>query len=154
MKSFLKKKEREDKWPMNLEISFTSHVPIYVQLTDQIKHKIATGDLKPGDQLPTVRQLAADLRVNFNTIARGYRILDEEGIISTQHGRGTFILELQSEEQAETLLKDVLRQLTSSYLFESQRLGYSAEEVKQIVNKKLDIWKKEGTTPSPDSENK
>jgi GntR family transcriptional regulator len=139
---------------MNLEISFTSHVPIYVQLTDQIKHKIATGDLKPGDQLPTVRQLAADLRVNFNTIARGYRILDEEGIISTQHGRGTFILELQNEEQAETLLKDVLRQLTSSYLFESQRLGYSAEEVKQIVNKKLDSCKKEGTTPAPDSENK
>jgi GntR family transcriptional regulator len=139
---------------MNLEISFTSHVPIYVQLTDQIKHKIATGELKPGDQLPTVRQLAADLRVNFNTIARGYRILDEEGIISTQHGRGTFILELQSEEQAETLLKDVLRQLTSSYLFESQRLGYSAEEVKQIVNKKLESWQKEGTTPAPDSENK
>jgi len=139
---------------MNLEISFTSHVPIYVQLTDQIKHKIATGELKPGDQLPTVRQLAADLRVNFNTIARGYRILDEEGIISTQHGRGTFILELQSEEQAETLLKDVLRQLTSSYLFESQRLGYSAEEVKKIVNKKLDSWQKEGATPAPDSEKK
>ena len=137
---------------MNLEISFTSHVPIYVQLTDQIKHKIATGELAPGDQLPTVRQLAADLRVNFNTIARGYRILDEEGIISTQHGRGTFILELESPERTETLRKEVLERLTRSYLFESQRLGYSAEEVKKIVNAKLDRWLEDGETPAPDSD--
>lgn len=137
---------------MNLEISFTSHVPIYVQLTDQIKYKIATGELMPGDQLPTVRQLAADLRVNFNTIARGYRILDEEGIISTQHGRGTFILELENPEQAENLRKDVLERLTRSYLFESHRLDYSADEVKKIVNTKLDLWKKDGATPAPDSD--
>ena len=88
---------------MEIEINFTSHIPIYVQLIDQIKNKIASGDLKPGDQLPTVRQLAADLRVNFNTIARAYRLLDEEGVISTQHGRGTFILELQSGEAAEVM---------------------------------------------------
>ena len=137
---------------MNLEINFTSHVPIYVQLTDQIKHKIATGALEPGTQLPTVRQLAADLRVNFNTIARVYRVLDEEGIISTQHGRGTFILELENEEQAATLRRDVLRRLTRSYLYESFNLDYSAEEVKEIVNRKLDKWQKEGDPPAPDSE--
>jgi GntR family transcriptional regulator len=137
---------------MNLEINFTSHVPIYIQLTDQIKHKIATGELQPGDQLPTVRQLAADLRVNFNTIARGYRILDEEGIISTQHGRGTFILELVSEEQATTLRRDVLRQLTRSYLYESFRLGYSNEDVKDIFTRKLDEWQEEGAPSAPDNE--
>ena len=72
---------------MNIEIDFRDHIPIYIQLMGQIKQLIAAGELKPGDQLPTVRQLAADLRVNFNTIARTYRLLDEEGIISTQHGR-------------------------------------------------------------------
>lgn len=137
---------------MNLELDFRSHVPIYVQLTDQIKHKIATGTLEPGTQLPTVRQLAADLRVNFNTIARVYRALDEEGLISTQHGRGTFILELVDEEQAATLRRDVLRRLTRSYLYESFNLDYSADEVREIVNRKLDKWQEEGNPPAPDSE--
>ena len=63
---------------MQIEIDLTSKIPIYVQLIDQIKHLIALGVLKPDDQLPTVRQLATDLRVNFNTVARAYRLLDEE----------------------------------------------------------------------------
>jgi GntR family transcriptional regulator len=77
---------------MKIDVDLTDHVPIYIQLMNQVKHMIATGELQPGDQLPTVRQLAADLRINFNTVARAYRLLDEESIISTQHGRGTFIL--------------------------------------------------------------
>jgi GntR family transcriptional regulator len=62
---------------MQIKIDLISKVPIYVQIIDQIKHMIATGVLRPDDQLPTVRQLATDLRVNFNTIARAYRMLDE-----------------------------------------------------------------------------
>ena len=85
---------------MNIEINFRDHVPIYIQLMNQVKHMIATGQLEPGDQLPTVRQLAADLRVNFNTVARAYRMLDEEEIISTQHGCGTFILDPPTPEKA------------------------------------------------------
>ena len=64
---------------MNFDVEFTTHVPIYIQLSEQVKHAIASGELKPGDQLPTVRQLAADLRVNFNTIARAYRALEQTG---------------------------------------------------------------------------
>jgi GntR family transcriptional regulator len=76
---------------MNLELDFRSGIPIYLQVVDRIKEMIANGRLKPGDQLPTVRALALELRVNFNTVARAYRILDENGIISTQQGRGTYI---------------------------------------------------------------
>jgi GntR family transcriptional regulator len=76
---------------MNLELDFRSGIPIYLQVVDRIKEMIANGRLKPGDQLPTVRALALELRVNFNTVARAYRILDENGIISTQQGRGTAI---------------------------------------------------------------
>lgn len=65
---------------MNIDINFQTHVPIYIQVMDQIRHKVVAEELKPGDQLPTVRQLAADLRVNFNTIARSYRLLDDAGI--------------------------------------------------------------------------
>src|SRR3972149_10897865 len=64
---------------MNVEVDFRSHIPIYLQILSQIKEKVATGALQPGNQLPTVRQMAADLRVNFNTVARAYRILGEAG---------------------------------------------------------------------------
>ena len=62
---------------MKLEIDFRSGIPIYLQVVDRIKERLAAGQLKPGDQLPTVRSLALELRVNFNTIARAYRIMDE-----------------------------------------------------------------------------
>ena len=137
---------------MNIEIDFTEHIPIYIQLTDQIKHMIATGDLKPGDQLPTVRQMAADLRVNFNTVARAYRIMDEERIISTQHGRGTFILELASEEEMKEMRQQSLDRLTRYYLNEVHRLGYKPKEVKTNLDEKITIWSESGEPPSLDDE--
>ena len=137
---------------MDIEINLQSHVPIYVQLMDQVKHLITTGVLNPGDQLPTVRQLAADLRVNFNTIARAYRLLDEEGIISTQHGRGTYILEMTTEKEAEELRRRNLIQLTRYYLTEAHRLGYNPDEVQQTFQHKLSIWEDTGTPPKPESD--
>lgn len=135
---------------MDIEIDFRDHIPIYIQLMDQIKQLIVAGELKPGDQLPTVRQLAADLRVNFNTIARTYRLLDEEGIISTQHGRGTFILNPLPEEDAKELRRKGLSRLTREYLTSANRLGYNPEEVQAAFEKKLDLWKTTGTLSSPD----
>ena len=137
---------------MNIEVNFRSGVPIYVQIMDQIKHMIATNELEPGDQLPTVRQLAADLRVNFNTIARAYRLLDEDGIISTQHGRGTYILELPSEENGEKLRRQDLMRLTRHYLTEAHRLGYSPKEVQATFERKLAIWVEQGEPPSPEED--
>jgi GntR family transcriptional regulator len=104
-----------------------------MQIMVQIKHMIATGTLKPGDQLPTVRQMAADLRVNFNTVARAYRMLDETEFISTQHGRGTFILEPISETQSEKLLEENLMQLTLQYLNDAHDLGFSSEQVQRVI---------------------
>ena len=74
---------------MLIHIDVTDHVPIYIQLMNQIKHMIATGELQPGDQLPTVRQLAADLRINFNTVARAYRLLDAAPSSSSQPRKRT-----------------------------------------------------------------
>ena len=137
---------------MNIEINFRSGIPIYVQIMDQIKHMIATGELQPGDQLPTVRQLAADLRVNFNTIARAYRLLDEERIISTQHGRGTFILEHPSEENGEKLRRQDLLRLTRYYLTEANNLGYDPEKVTEIFKQQLELWKAQAAPPSPEDD--
>ena len=132
---------------MQVRIDLTSKIPIYVQIIDQIKHMIATGALGPDDQLPTVRQLATDLRVNFNTVARAYRILDEEGLISTQHGRGTYILELSSEKNGELLRRQDLEWLTRHYLNEAVQLGYSADEVSRILENNINTWKETGSPP-------
>lgn len=133
---------------MNFDIDLTTHVPIYIQLIDQIKHAIATGELKPGDQLPTVRQLAADLRVNFNTIARAYRMLDDDGIISTQHGRGTFILEPVSAEKSARLRHESLLRLTRYFAAEAHRLGFGPQEAQDAFTETLKLWQTNGTPPA------
>jgi GntR family transcriptional regulator len=133
---------------MQIEIDLTSKIPIYVQIIDHIKHMIATGVLRPDDQLPTVRQLATDLRVNFNTIARAYRMLDDEGLISTQHGRGTYILPMPSEENGELLKRQDLEWLTRHYLNEAAQLGYSAEEVNQVLETYINLWRERGIPPA------
>ncbi|MDD5371132.1 MAG: GntR family transcriptional regulator, partial [Anaerolineaceae bacterium] len=72
-------------------LDFRSGIPIYAQIVDQVKEQMLRGELLPEDQLPTVRKLSEELRINFNTVARAYRMLDEAGLISTQQGRGTYI---------------------------------------------------------------
>jgi len=78
-----------------LAIQFTldlgSGVPFYRQIIDQVKSAIATGELEPGDRLPTVRQLAVDLSINPNTVSRAYTELELTGLVETQMGSGTFV---------------------------------------------------------------
>ena len=118
---------------MDIEVGFRSHIPIYFQLVEQVKGLIAAGELKAGDQLPTVRQLAADLRVNFNTVARAYRILDEAGMISTQQGRGTYVLGPLPLERVQPLSRAALNDLARGFLADAARLGFPAQEAAQAV---------------------
>ena len=136
---------------LKIQIDFRSHEPIYLQIIDQIKQKVVSGELQEGDQLPTVRQLAADMRINFNTVARSYRMLDEEGIISTQHGRGTFIIGMPSEENGEALRLEAVVKLTQHYLAEVARLDVSPEDIKEIFNQNLSIWQETGSLPQSDN---
>ena len=125
---------------MNLEIDFRSGIAIYLQVVERIKERLAAGQLKPGDQLPTVRALAQELRVNFNTIARSYRIMDESGIISTQQGRGTYILEIPTAQVAESIRLNALQELTRRYLADAERLGASPEELDDVMKKQVTHW--------------
>jgi len=103
--------------------------PLHAQLEREIRVAIATRQLKPGDQLPTVRQLAVDLRINANTVARVYLALEREGVVATKRGVGTFIADQipQSAHQGhrERRLKALLDQL----LTDAAALGYSPDEV-------------------------
>lgn len=116
-----------------IQIDLRSSVPIYVQITEQIRKLVAKGALRPGDQLPTVRQLATELRVNFNTVARAYRLLDEAGLISTQRGRGTYIWEEPTEETMQHLRHQGLEELARRYLSEAASLGFTRKEALQAL---------------------
>jgi GntR family transcriptional regulator len=127
---------------MQITLDFRSGQPIYIQIMDQIRQMVENGELKRGDQLPTVRQLATDLRVNWNTVARAYRLLDEAGLISTQRGRGTYIWETPSEEIIHRLRKQGLEGLTHHFLAEAARQSFSPDEVASIFEQQLVEWKK------------
>ena len=122
---------------LTLHLDFHSGLPIYTQIVNQIQSQLANGILKPGDQLPTVRALAQELRVNFNTVARAYRILDEARIISTQQGRGTYITEIPPPDVSEKLRHESLEALTQRFIAEAIRLGFSEREVSQMVRDSL-----------------
>jgi GntR family transcriptional regulator len=123
-----------------LQIDFRSGLPIYTQIVNQIQAQVVGGVLRPGDQLPTVRALAEELRVNFNTVARAYRILDEARIISTQQGRGTYITDVPPPNVTEKLRKESLEALTQRFLTEATRLDFSKTEISQMIKEQLKIW--------------
>jgi len=122
---------------MNFQIEPDSKVPIYIQLEDQIRSMIAAGQLQPGDQLPTIRELAANLRVNYNTIARVYLDLDRDGIISTQRGRGTFVAGVPDEEQIAQQRREKLQAIVRSALDEARALGYEPGEIGVVFSEEL-----------------
>jgi GntR family transcriptional regulator len=111
-----------------IKLDFRSTEPIYLQIARQVEQLVARGELKLGDQLPTVRELATELRINFNTVGRAYRVLDESRLISTQRGRGTYIWEQPTEEALRQLRQKSLEELTRSYRDEVIQLGYSLED--------------------------
>jgi GntR family transcriptional regulator len=126
--------------PLALHLDFRSGLPIYIQIMNQIESQVLGGTLKPGDQLPTVRAMASELRVNFNTVARAYRMLDEAHIISTQQGRGTYITEFPPPEVTERLRHETLAALARKYIGEARRLDFSKREISQTVSDQLKAW--------------
>ena len=102
-----------------------SGVPLYLQLIEQVKHSIETGALRAGEQLPSVRQMAEELVINPNTVARAYRELEHEGIIDLKHGSGAFIRgsivpRAKLMQKAHAVVKSALDQLESLDLTEDE----------------------------------
>lgn len=129
--------------PLPVNLTIVRGVPIYVQVEEQIHALIAAGQLRPGEQLPTIRELAADLRVNFNTISRAYHDLDREGIISTQRGRGTFVAGVPDEEQTLRKRAKKLHAIVRSALEEASRLGYEPDEIAEAFADEIEDVKRD-----------
>jgi GntR family transcriptional regulator len=107
--------------------------PIYAQLERSIRTAIATGRLEIGSRLPTVRQMAVDLAVNANTVAKVYAQLERDGLLETQRGVGTFVRQLPSPDASKAHRDRELRQLTRRFINDGAQLGYTINElVKQL----------------------
>ena len=105
-----------------------SGVPVYRQIIDQVTGGIAAGALAPGDQLPTVRQMAVDLSINPNTVIRAYRELEIRGVLETEQGTGTFISN-QKMRLDEAERQRSLNQLIGDFMARAGSAGFTAEEL-------------------------
>ena len=105
-----------------------SGVPVYRQIIDQVTGGMASGVLKAGDQLPTVRQLAVDLAINPNTVVRAYGELEIRGVLETQQGTGTFISR-QKIKRDEVERQRRLNQLVSEFIARAGAMGFTVQEL-------------------------
>lgn len=127
---------------MRLKLDPRSRTPIYAQLVQQVKHQVAAGQLQPGDRLPTVRALAAELRIHTNTVARAYDLLDQAGVISAQQGRGTYIARPADHPQLRRQRRDALHAAVERAVLEALSLGYTSDEISAAFDRTLKNWRR------------
>ena len=111
---------------MRVSINTTDPRPIYVQIMDEVRRALVVGSLRPEDPLPSVRQLAADLRLNPNTVAQAYRELEREGVVYVRRGQGTFVSEQRSPKAERGALA---REVAGRALLDAHRHGIGADEL-------------------------
>lgn len=118
-----------------LEIDPRSAEPLGEQIRRGLRRAIAEGELRPGDPLPPVRQLAGDLGINLNTVARAYRDLEAEGLVRTMRGRGTVVL--AGRDSVRTPKADLRRRLRD-LLADARLAGYGRDEIRELVSAEID----------------
>jgi GntR family transcriptional regulator len=125
--------------PAVLTVDPRSGVPIYLQIIEQIKRSVALGVLQSGEQLPTVKQLAIDLTVNPNTVARAYRELEREQVIETSPGRGSFVRDNGATESPR-VAAEIGRDALDVALREAKSVGLTQGEVREQFEAALAHW--------------
>jgi GntR family transcriptional regulator len=122
--------------PVTFRLDPASGVPFYRQITDQVLGGIATGALAAGEQLPTVRALAVELKVNLNTVAKAYKELEIRGVLSTQQGSGTYVAPVEVRRDEIERRRQVV-QLVDEFLARATALGLPPTEVAQELDERL-----------------
>jgi len=126
--------------PAVFTIDPRSGVPIYLQIIEQIKRSVALGVLGPGEQLPTVKQLAVDLTINPNTVARAYRELERDQVIETAAGRGSFVKTNGATETSKTAVTDVASDAIMQAVREAKSLGVARDQIRNLFSAALTRW--------------
>jgi GntR family transcriptional regulator len=116
---------------MDLRLDINSSVPTFQQLVDQVKAAVARGALRPGDPIPSVRQMAAQVLVNPNTVARAYRELDREGVIQAQRGLGYFVTD-QAVAACRSDCSEAFADQLASVLQAAREAGLNDETIRAV----------------------
>src|SRR5258707_14528639 len=123
---------------MVLQINFKSGMPVYLQVVDQIKAAAASGELQPGEALPSIRPLAEELRLNRNTVAKAYSELESIGVIETLPGKGCFLKEnhspLRKEVRRQMLIEDI-----DQAIVQAHHLQVSRDEFLKLLHERMDV---------------
>jgi len=118
-----------------------SGTPLYLQLVERLKHAIATGAIKAGDQLPSVRKMAEDLLINPNTVVRAYRDLEHEGFVDLKHGSGVFV---RDSVVSRSRLMDKAEPVVRSAIDRLESFDLSEEEIRRLVENELALRRSQG----------
>lgn len=117
---------------------FQTSQPIYAQVADRLKKQIVRGDLRPGDKLLSVRELAIQYKVNPNTVQRTYRELEREGVVKVRRGQGTFVIE--DEGIVERLRESLKKECAAAFVRDMREMGFTLQEMKDSVE---ELWEAE-----------
>jgi GntR family transcriptional regulator len=129
-------------WDWARSVDVADAMPLHAQLERSIRVAIASRRLRPGDQLPTVRQLAVALRINANTVAKVYTHLERSGVLETRRGVGTFIAEASNASRDEQVRTAELRAIVSRALADASARGFSAADLRRELHSLI-----KGATP-------
>src|ERR1051326_8416634 len=121
---------------LHFQIDPHSGVPVYRQMIDQVKYYVASGALKAGDQLPSIRELAQVLAINPTTVVRVYTELEREGVIEMRHGKGAFVA-VHGRRVSAAERERALRRLARHLAVEAMQMGASSSEVLKVVKQEL-----------------
>ena len=138
---------------MDLRIDAASAVPIYAQVVDQIKALVATRALRVGDPMPSVRELASTLRINRNTAAKAYQILEAEGVLETRAGQGSFVGQEGPRWSRQERMSRLERSLDRS-LVEAYHLEIPFEDVPSVLDRRIGSFRGRGRGSDPGKKGK
>ncbi len=131
---------------MNFQVDFKSGLPVYLQLVEQVRYAVASGALRAGDALPSIRPLAEELRVNRNTIAKAYTELESLGVIESQPGKGSFIKAASpvftKPAREKLLVKDVDQAIVAAHHLRVDRKAFL-----DLVEERLDLFERKSNDP-------
>jgi GntR family transcriptional regulator len=121
---------------MRIELNFKSGKPTYLQITDQVKYAAASGNLRAGDQLPSIRELAEQLRINRNTVSKAYTELEHEGVVETQHGRGVFVTGNASPFK-KRVRDEILAESVDAAIVQAHHFQVKDDELMELLQERL-----------------
>lgn len=116
-------------------MKFEDNIPIYIQIINYVKRMIIVEELKKGDKLPSVRELAQSIKVNPNTVQRAYQELEREDVAHSKRGLGRYITE--DDEKIKLLKKDMAAEIMNTYIGEMVKLGYDSNKMIELLEERL-----------------